>query len=128
MPPGFARRDLLSVFVQADAAIRQTIIVDVLRRRFNLPADSIDVDVDEGVVTLAGRTPWRSTAREVVDRVRTLDGVVDVIDHLSWTHGESANHTATPRPGSSADRRPGLQGGRRPAAARHRPSIIWTRD
>jgi CBS domain-containing protein len=95
-----ARRDLLSVFLQADAAIRHKIITAVLRQTFNLPAGAIEVDVDDGVVTLTGCVPWHSTARETLDRVRALDGVVDVVDRLSWAHDDTANHAATPWAGS----------------------------
>jgi osmotically-inducible protein OsmY len=95
-----ARRDLLSVFLQADAAIRRKMITAVLRGTFNLPAGAIEVDVDDGVVTLAGRVPWRSTVREIVDRVCALGGVVDVVDRLSWAHANSADHAATPWAGS----------------------------
>jgi hypothetical protein len=33
--------------------------------------------------------PWRSSARELVDRVSGVDGVVDVVDRLSWSHDDS---------------------------------------
>jgi CBS domain-containing protein len=89
-----ARRDLLSVFLQEDADIRHEITTGVLRGTMNLPAGAVEVEVREGVVTLSGRLPWRSSAREVVDRVRALDGVVDVADRLSWLHDDIANATS----------------------------------
>jgi len=43
----------------------------------------------DGVVTLTGLVPWRSSAREIVARVSALDGVVDIVDRLSWSHDDS---------------------------------------
>ena len=89
-----ARRDLLSVFLHADGDIRDEIAGTVLHATFNLPAGAVRVEVHEGVAALSGRVPWRSTAREVVDRVRALDGVVDVVDRLSWSHDDTATSTS----------------------------------
>jgi CBS domain-containing protein len=91
-----ARRDLLSVFLQAEDDLRHQIIAKVLHGTFNIPADAVTVEVREGVATLSGRVPWRSSAREIVDRVRALDGVVEVVDHLSWAHDDTINPAATP--------------------------------
>lgn len=91
-----ARRDLLSVFLQAEDDIHHKITADVLHGTFNLPADAVEVEVREGVVTLSGRVPWRSSAREIVDRVLALDGVVDVVDRLRWAHDDAASPAATP--------------------------------
>jgi osmotically-inducible protein OsmY len=68
----------------------------VLHATFNLPADAVQVEVREGVVTLSGRVPWRSSVREIVDRVRALDGVVDAIDRLAWAHDDTVSPAATP--------------------------------
>jgi CBS domain-containing protein len=91
-----ARRDLLSVFLQAEDDIRHEITAKVLHATFNLPADAVQVEVREGVVTLSGRVPWRSSVREIVDRVRALDGVVDAIDRLAWAHDDTVSPAATP--------------------------------
>ncbi len=91
-----ARRDLLSVFLQAENDIRHEITAKVLHATFNLPADAVQVEVREGVVTLSGRVPWRSSVREIVDRVRALDGVVDAIDRLAWAHDDTVSPAATP--------------------------------
>jgi len=90
------RRDLLSVFLRPDADIRHEITAGVLRATFNLPPQAVQVEVCDGVATLSGRVPWRSTARELVDRVSALDGVVGVVDGLSWTHDDTIRAAATP--------------------------------
>ncbi len=91
-----ARRDLLSVFLQPEDEIRHEISARILHATFNLPADAVEVEVREGIVTLSGRVPWRSSAGEILERVRALDGVVDVVDRLSWAHDDSASAPATP--------------------------------
>ncbi len=83
------RRDLLRVFLRPDGDIHHEVAAGVLRATFNLPADAVQVEVGDGVVTLAGMVPWRSSAREIVDRVSVLDGVVDVVDRLSWSHDDT---------------------------------------
>jgi len=90
------RRDLLSVFLRLDADIRHEITAGVLHATLNLPTGAVQVDVRDGVVTLSGRVPWRSTAREIIDRVRTLDGAVGVVDRLSWAHDDTIRAATTP--------------------------------
>jgi CBS-domain-containing membrane protein len=90
------RRDLLSVFLQTDGDLHQEITAGVLHRTFNLPAEAVQVEVHEGVVTLSGRVPWRSTAGEMVERVGALDGVVSVVDRLSWVDDDTVGAAATP--------------------------------
>jgi CBS-domain-containing membrane protein len=90
------RRDLLSVFLHADVDLHQEISKAVLHRRFNLPAGAVQVEVREGVVTLSGRVPWGSTAGEIVEWVSALDGVVGVVDRLSWLHDDTVGAAAAP--------------------------------
>jgi len=90
------RRDLLKVFLRPDGDIRHDIIAAVLRTTFNLPADAVQVEVREGVVVLSGQVPWRSSKLEIVARVSALDGVVDVVDRLSWAHDDTVGATTTP--------------------------------
>jgi CBS-domain-containing membrane protein len=90
------QRDLLSVFLQTDGDLHQEITAGVLHRTFNLPAEAVQVEVHEGVVTLSGRVPWRSTAGEIVERVGALDGVVNVVDRLSWVDDDTVGAAATP--------------------------------
>jgi hypothetical protein len=40
--------------------------------------------------------PWRSTAGEIVERVGALDGVVSVVDRLSWVDDDTVGAAATP--------------------------------
>jgi CBS-domain-containing membrane protein len=90
------RRDLLSVFLRPDGDIRHEVTAGMLHETFNLPVGAVQVEVRDGVATLSGRVPWRSTAREIVDRVRALDGVVAVVDRVSWAHDDALRASAAP--------------------------------
>ena len=90
------RRDLLRVFLRPDGDIHHEITAGVLRATFNLPGDAVQVEVRDGVVTLTGLVPWRTSAREIVDRVSGMDGVVDVVDRLSWSHDDTVRVATMP--------------------------------
>jgi CBS domain-containing protein len=82
------RRDLLRVFLRPDWVLVGEINAKVLHATFNVPADAVTVQVHDGVARLSGRLPWRSTAAELVERVRGVDGVVADDDHLTWAHDD----------------------------------------
>ncbi len=78
------RSDLLQVFLRPDADIRNEVIHEVLVRALWLAPRSIDVSVTEGVVTLAGRLERKSETEIAVSMTRQIDGVVAVVDQLTW--------------------------------------------
>lgn len=78
------RRDLLQVFLRPDAEIREQVIEDVLVRALWVPRRSIDVFVTEGVVTLGGQLERQSETEIAVSMTRQIDGVVAVVDKLTW--------------------------------------------
>ncbi|MFF9194262.1 CBS domain-containing protein [Streptomyces sp. NPDC014779] len=78
------RRDLLCVYLRPDAEIRRRIREDVLSDVMELPADAVDVHVLDGVVTLGGRLRRRSQALMLVGLAERVDGVVAVVDRLSF--------------------------------------------
>jgi CBS-domain-containing membrane protein len=77
------RRDLLAVFLRRDEEIHHEILSAVLDATLNLPFDAVRVRVEEGEVTLTGHVPWPASAREVVQLVAGVDGVVAVRSHLT---------------------------------------------
>jgi CBS domain-containing protein len=79
-----ARRDLLRPYLRADSAIRQDVEYEVLRRTLLVIPGTVDVFVNDGRVTLRGRADRRSTAEIAVQLTRAVDGVVAVIDELTW--------------------------------------------
>ncbi|MGI5372052.1 hypothetical protein C9J60_37365 [Streptomyces sp. A244] len=77
-------RDLLRVFLRPDADIRDEVIDEVLVGVLWLTPHSIDVSVAEGVVTLTGRLERRSETEVAAAMARRTDGVVAVVDELTW--------------------------------------------
>ncbi|MGW3498034.1 CBS domain-containing protein [Streptomyces sp. NPDC001020] len=83
------RRDLLQVFLRADAEIRTEVIADVLIHTLRLAPMTIDVFVVEGVVTLTGRLERRSETEIAASLTGQIDGVVAVIDQLTYRFDDS---------------------------------------
>ncbi|MEU3459330.1 CBS domain-containing protein [Streptomyces sp. NPDC006733] len=78
------RRDLLRVFLRPDSEIRREVIDEVLVRTLWLTPQSIAVNVYDGVVTLEGRLERRSEIDIAVRLTRQIDGVVAVVDKLTF--------------------------------------------
>ncbi|MHC5909317.1 CBS domain-containing protein, partial [Streptomyces sp. S6] len=78
------RHDLLHVFLRPDAEILSAVRQEVLVETLWLVPQTIDVTVEDGVVTLSGRLERRSEIPIAVGMTRRLDGVVDVVDHLAY--------------------------------------------
>ncbi|WP_329285334.1 CBS domain-containing protein [Streptomyces sp. NBC_00691] len=90
------RRDLLCVYLRPDAEIRRRIREDVLTDAMELPGDAVDVHVLDGVVTLGGGVRRRSQALTLVELAERVDGVVAVVDRLSF-HEDDAGLASAPR-------------------------------
>lgn len=78
------RSDLLRAFLRPDEQIREDIRQNLMVGAFILDSDSLDVTVDEGVVTLRGELGRRAVAVDLVEAVRGVSGVVDVVDEVSY--------------------------------------------
>jgi CBS-domain-containing membrane protein len=85
-----SRRDLLRVYLRPDEAIRDEVTDEVLLRSLWIEPDAVTVDVERGVVTLAGTVDRRSTVPLVVHMVGTVAGVVEVVNHLSYHHDDTS--------------------------------------
>lgn len=83
------RRDVLRVFLRPDAGIRDEVVDEVLVRALWLAPRSIDVSVVEGVVTLFGHMERKSETEIAVSMTRQIDGVVAVVDKLSYRLDDS---------------------------------------
>ena len=79
-----SRADLLKVFLRPDADIAAEIRLQVLMLGMWMDPDTVVVDVRDGVVTLTGQLERRSLIPITVSLVRGLDGVVDVVDRLTF--------------------------------------------
>lgn len=78
------RRDLLQVFLRTDDDIRREVQKEVLGNTLWLAPQAISVTVEDGVVTLAGQLERRSDIGIAVGMTGRLDGVVGVVDRLSY--------------------------------------------
>ena len=83
-----SRGDLLVPYLRSDLDIHDEILNRVLLTEMCVDPHSIDVKVSNGVVTLSGRMENQFVARDTAARVRSLDGVVEVIDYLRPDPGE----------------------------------------
>ncbi|MFD4560124.1 CBS domain-containing protein [Streptomyces sp. NPDC058469] len=83
------RRDVLQVFLRPDAEIRDEVVQEVLVRALWLAPSTIDVSVVEGVVTLSGPMERKSETEIAVSMARQIDGVVAVVDTLSYRTDDS---------------------------------------
>ena len=77
-----SRADVLSVFTRADKDIGDEVMADVALS--TSPADTIDVAVRDGIVTLTGTAEASETAHQIARRVRHIEGVVAVRDRLNY--------------------------------------------
>jgi CBS domain-containing protein len=78
------RRDLLRVYLRPDAVIRGDVLSEVLGKALGIGPPDVSVEVTDGVVTLAGSVDRRDTAQLAVRLTRTVPGVVDVVDRLTY--------------------------------------------
>ncbi|MEU6879142.1 CBS domain-containing protein [Streptomyces sp. NPDC046712] len=90
------RRDLLCVYLRPDSEIRRRIREDVLTDAMGLPGDAVDVHVLDGVVTLGGRVRRQSQALMLLGLAERVDGVVAVVDRLSF-HEDDTRLTSSTR-------------------------------
>lgn len=87
-----SRHDLVHVFVRPDAAIRQDITADLLPYGLFVDRTRVDVQVRDGVVTLAGQLERASLVPITVALVGRVDGVIDVVNHLTYEYDDTDAH------------------------------------
>jgi CBS-domain-containing membrane protein len=78
-----SRGDLLKVHLRPDDEIRTDIVDGVLRDYATDDSAEVQVDVNNGVVTLTGQVERWSTADIASRLIRQVPGVVEVVDHLT---------------------------------------------
>jgi CBS-domain-containing membrane protein len=84
-----SRADLLKVFLRSDDQIAREVRQEVLLRALWVDPDSVTIQVRDGVVTLTGRLERRSLIPIAVSLVHGIDGVVDVVDRLTFELDDS---------------------------------------
>ena len=70
--------DVLSIFIRPDEEIRREVTERVIRERFRMDPDRIEVTVQDGIVTLAGRPGTGQVGQDLIEAVGHVVGVVAV--------------------------------------------------
>jgi CBS-domain-containing membrane protein len=83
-----SRADLLTVFDRKDEEIHAEIVNDVILREFLVDPAMFTVAVADGVVTIQGNLEAAELGRELVTRIRHVQGVVAVRDELVYPPSE----------------------------------------
>ncbi|MFD7445638.1 CBS domain-containing protein [Streptomyces sp. NPDC059909] len=97
------RRDLLQVFLRPDPDIRREIVDEVLDQTLWLSPDAVQVHVIDGVVTLEGQLERFSDIQVAVRLTQEVDGVVSVIDKLTYRYDDSGMRPAQKKAPSAPD-------------------------
>jgi CBS domain-containing protein len=112
------RSDLLKVHARLDAVIRDEVMHQVLLHTLMIRPGAVQATVDDGVVTLTGRTTYKTTAVAAARLTEAVPGVTHVDDRLTFDVEDSVPagpHTPSRRPGSAP--RPAGPGRLRSAAS-----------
>ncbi|MEU9188896.1 CBS domain-containing protein [Streptomyces sp. NPDC048484] len=94
------RRDLLRVFLRTDADIRRQVTEEIVVGSLGLRDEAVLVSVRAGVVTLDGRVNLRSQVPEAVHAAWRLEGVVGVVNGLTFRFDDCSPSAATGEPGA----------------------------
>jgi len=92
-----SRSDLLRPYLRSDDDIREEINDGALLRTMWMDPHDFDVRVKEGVVTIQGEVERRSSVPILVDIVRSVPGVVDVIERVSSRLDDGRDTSVPPR-------------------------------
>jgi CBS-domain-containing membrane protein len=92
------RADLLKVFLRPDDDLRFDVLDHVVGQLLRLPAGTVEVDVHEGVVQLAGRVRRLSQAVALEKMTFAIDGVVAVESRLAWQVNDVDVEPVPPEP------------------------------
>ena len=74
--------DVLSIFSRPDEEIRREAIDRVIRPGLRMDPERLEVTVQDGIVSLAGRPENDQAGRDIVEAVRHIEGVVAARDQL----------------------------------------------
>jgi CBS domain-containing protein len=84
-----SRSDLLQVFLRTDDDLRAEVLSTIIPTMLPSDVESVQVAVRWNVVTLSGEVDRMSDAAIVARMTRELDGVVDVVNRLTYRWDDS---------------------------------------
>lgn len=85
-----SRSDLLQVFLRGDEELRHEITEVLIPALMIEPPENLRVDVRWNVVTLIGELGRKSDVEMLTRLTADLDGVVGVVDHLTYAWDDAA--------------------------------------
>jgi CBS domain-containing protein len=83
-----SRADLVRAFARDDAELAREIREEVLLRALSIPSGTVEVEVEDGEVTLSGRVETEGLAELAASLTRRVLGVVGVVSRLVWEREE----------------------------------------
>lgn len=92
-----SRRDLIGLFLRPDEEIRAEIAEDVVLGTLWIDPNSLDISVQDGVVTLRGEVETWSAADLICRLTLRVDGVVEVLDELTFAHDDRHDRPSADR-------------------------------
>jgi len=91
-----SRSDLLQVFLRSDEDLLEDIVENLIPPLMLAVQQPIVVDVHDNVVTLRGEVDRKSDVEILGRLTKELDGVVDVVNRLSYRWDDSGGMPARP--------------------------------
>lgn len=91
-----SRSDLLQVFLRTDAELRDEIVGSLIPAILLTSDDAVGVAVSWNIVTLSGEVDRKSDAELLARSTGELDGVVGVVDRLSYRWDDTDNAPVQP--------------------------------
>ncbi|MGW8554747.1 CBS domain-containing protein [Streptomyces tubercidicus] len=85
-----SRSDLVQLFLRRDRAIQEEVLEEVLTRTLGVAPSAVTVEVSDGHVTLTGSLERKSLLPIAVRLCESVDGVVEVVDRLSYLRDDTA--------------------------------------
>ncbi|MGA4877008.1 CBS domain-containing protein [Streptomyces lydicamycinicus] len=85
-----SRSDLVQLFLRRDRAIQEEVLEEVLTRTLGVAPSAVTVEVSDGHVTLTGSLERKSLVPIAVRLCESVDGVVEVVDRLSYLRDDTA--------------------------------------
>jgi len=79
-----SRADVLSIFTRPDADIHREATEEVIAESILVDSRLVAATVHDGIVTLTGRPETDQAARDLVEAMRHIDGVIAVRDQLTY--------------------------------------------
>ena len=92
-----SRRDLIGVFLRSDEEIRSEITEEVVLGALWIDPGSLTVSVADGVVTVRGEVETWSVADMICRLALRVDGVVEVLDELTFARDDRHDRPAPSR-------------------------------